>query len=208
MRRAVPSFTVEVRRRPRLATTSNQNAQSSETPSKTAFDPESHRAAAAAFDAQKTDPSPVDVATSRPAGRILPSLVPDEMQDRVREDARVATAESEPPPPTPKQPSVRAAKQGEQASKSPWSSILSSDENAPLAERSSSKSHRTSSVQSDEGAGATPRDPTYATSQVKGDARGLALSAKGRKRTIMARYVFGDEEKPGARWKRRLLTSR
>jgi hypothetical protein len=157
LRRAVPSFTVEVRRRPRLATTSNQNAQSSETPSKTAFDPESHRAAAAAFDAQKTDPSPVDVPTSRPAGRILPSLVPDEMQDRLREDARVSTAESEPPPPTPKQPSVRAAKQGEQASKSPWSSIFSPDENAPLAERSSSKSHRTSSVQSDEGVGGTRR---------------------------------------------------
>jgi len=33
-------------------------------------------------------------------------------------------------------------------------------------------------------------------------------SPQGRKRTIMARYVFGDELKPGERWKRRLLTSR
>ena len=33
-------------------------------------------------------------------------------------------------------------------------------------------------------------------------------SPQGRKRTIMARYVFGDELKPGDRWKRRLLTSR
>jgi hypothetical protein len=209
LRRAVPSFTVEVRRRPRLATTSNQNAQSSETqPSKTAFDPESHRAAAAAFDAQKTDPSPVDVATSRPTGRILPSLVPDEPRDRLCEDARVSTAESEPPPRVPKRPSVRAAKQGEQASKSPWSSSFSSDENAPLAERSSTKSLATSSARSDERADATPKDPMHGASQVVGDARGLAMGAKGRKRSIMARYVFANEDKPGARWKRRLLRSR
>ena len=38
MRRAVPSFTVEVRRRPRLATTSNPDAQSSETKSPQASD--------------------------------------------------------------------------------------------------------------------------------------------------------------------------
>jgi hypothetical protein len=35
-------------------------------------------------------------------------------------------------------------------------------------------------------------------------------SPQGRKRTILARYVFGDELKlkPGKRWKRRLLTMR
>jgi len=33
-------------------------------------------------------------------------------------------------------------------------------------------------------------------------------SPQGRKRTIIARYVFGDELKPGERWKRRLLTMR
>jgi hypothetical protein len=33
-------------------------------------------------------------------------------------------------------------------------------------------------------------------------------SPQSRKRTIMARYVFGDELKPGERWKRRLLTTR
>jgi hypothetical protein len=38
------------------------------------------------------------------------------------------------------------------------------------------------------------------------DAR--TLSANGRKRTIMARYVFGNEDKPGECWKRRLLRSR
>ena len=206
MRRAVPSFTVEVRRRPRLATTSNQNGISSETqPSKVAFDPEPHRAAAAAFASQQMDGSSV-VAASHPRGRILPSLVPDEPWHRLLDNAPVSAADSEPPLRAPKRPAVRAAKQREQASKSPQSSIFSSDENAPLAERSSTKSLATSSVQLDEGAGATPKDPTRAPSQ--GGSGGLALSGKGRKRTILARYVFGDEDKPGERWKRRLVTPR
>jgi hypothetical protein len=65
LRRAVSSFTVEVRRRPRLAITSNPHVQSSETKSPQAgFDRESHRVAAAAFEARKVDPSPVDVASS------------------------------------------------------------------------------------------------------------------------------------------------
>jgi hypothetical protein len=128
-----------------------------------------------------------------------------------------------------------------------WSFL--SDENAPLAERSSTKSRQTFSVQSDEGAGVSRRVATTAQSQIVGDSGGLALSARakrsdriaissddvtakplpsdqgtdsaatlsswvddrspqGRKRTIMARYVFGDELKPGERWKRRLLTKR
>ena len=35
------------------------------------------------------------------------------------------------------------------------------------------------------------------------ETRRCGLRAKGRKRTIMARYVFGDEFKPSERWKRR-----
>ena len=97
MRRAVPSFTVEVRRRPRLATTSNPDAQSSETKSSQAgFDRESHRVAAAAFGAKKADPSLVDVA-SPPRGRILPSLVPDEPLRRTAPRRRTIRAELEPP---------------------------------------------------------------------------------------------------------------
>ena len=114
-------------------------------------------------------------------------------------------------------------------------------------------SRRMSRVQSDERAGASPKDRTRAPRQGVGDSRGLTLSAKAkqidkiafsrddvrakalpddqrsttrtdspatlpskvdgrspesRKRTIMARYVFGDELKPGERWKRRLLRSR
>jgi hypothetical protein len=205
LRRAVPSFTVEVRRRPRLATTSNQNGISSETqPSKVAFDPEAHRAAAAAFASQQMDGSPV-VAASHPRGRILPSLVPDEPWHRLLDDASVSAADSEPPLRASKRPSVRAFKRGEQAAKPPQNSSLSSEGNVSSAERPSTKPQRTSRMQSYQGVSAAPREPTRAPSQVAGGSRELAQSSKGGKRTILARYVFGGEEKPGARWKRRLL---
>ena len=203
MRRAIPSFIVEVRRRPRLATTSKPDVQSSETkPPQATFDRASDRAAAAAFGAN-TDSSPVDVAPSHPRGRILPSLVPDEPRHRLREDAPVPAPDSERPSRAPKRPpSVRVLKRASQASKSPRNSSCSSEEHAPSLERPSTNSQRTSSMQSDEGAGVTTRAP----SQIVEDR--LTLSANGRKRTIMARYVFGNEDKPGERWKRRLLRSR
>jgi hypothetical protein len=240
LRRAVPSFTVEVRRRPRLAITSNPHLQSSDTKSPQArFDRESHRVAAAAFEARKVDPSTVDVESS-PGGRILPSLVPEESLRRTLRDVAPTAAASDPP--------SRAPKQRDQASKSPRNSGFSSAANGPLADGLSPKSRQPSNVQSDEGGGVTTEQ-----SQVVGDFGGLALGAKarrrdkiaisrddvgvsrlpreprsaigtdspatlpsrvddrspqGRKRTIMARYVFGDELKPGERWKRRLLTSR
>ena len=241
MRRALPSFTVEVRRRPRLAATSISDAQSSESRSPQAgFDRELDRALAAAFGVKNADPSPTDVASS-PKGRILPSLVPDEPLRRPLRDATLTTAESEPPSRTPKR--------RDEASKSPRNSGLSSAENAPLAERLSTKSRQTSNAQSDEGTGVSPRGATTAQSPVVSslpprakakrrdeiaiscDDRAKPLpvdqssatgtdslapassrvddrSPPGRKRTIMARYVFGDELKPGERWKRRLLTSR
>ena len=209
MRRAVPSFTVEVRRRPRLATTSNPDAQSTETRSpRTGFDRESHRASAAAFGAKKVDQSPSDVAASSPRGRSLPSLVPDESLRRPLQDAALTTAEFDQPTRVPKRPSMRTLKGKDQASKMPRNSSFSSDRNAPVAESLSTTSRRTSGAQSDDGAGVSPRFATTAPGQVVGDSGGVGLRAKGRKRTIMARYVFGDEFKPGERWKRRLLTSR
>ena len=202
MRRAVPSFNVEVRRRPRLPITSKPGAQPSQSnPPHAAFDRASDRAAAAAFGAN-TDSSPVDVAPSHPRGRILPSLVPDEPRHRLREDAPVPAPDSERPSRAPKRPSVPELKRATQASKSPHNSSFSSEEHAPSVERPSTNSQQTPSMQSDEGAAATTRAP----SQVVAD--GLMLSANGRKRTIMARYVFGDADKPGERWKRRLLRSR
>jgi hypothetical protein len=144
LRRTVPSFTVEVRRRPRLATTSDPDAQSSETRSPRAgFDRESHRIAAAPFEAKEVDQSPVDVAASHPMRRILPSLIADEPSRRPLRDAAL------------QQQSLShlrgAPKRRDQASKSPRNSGFSSAESAPLAERLSTASCQTSSVQSDEG---------------------------------------------------------
>jgi hypothetical protein len=246
LRRAVPLFTVEVRRRPRLATTSNPDAQSSETRFPQAgFDRASHRVAAAAFEAKKADPSPTEVASSS-KGRILPSLVPDESLRRTLRDAALTTAEFDPPSRAPKRPPMRT-------SKLPRNPRFLSDENAPVAESVSTKRRQASGVQSDEGAGVSPRVTTTAPRQVVGDPGGMPVSAKAkprnriaisrddlrakplpneqrsaieadssatlpsrvddrspqsRKRTIMARYVFGDELKPGERWKWRLLTMR
>jgi hypothetical protein len=182
LRRAVPSFTVKVRRRPRLATTSSPDAQSPETkPPQAAFDRESHRAAAAAFGAKKMDRSPVDFAQSHPRGRILPSRVLDERRHRLLQDGPVSAADSDPPSRAPKRPSVQVLKRVDQASKSPRDSSFSSDESTPVAEGLSTKSHRTPSVQSDDGAAASPKDPTRAPSQVVGDSRGLALRAKAKR---------------------------
>jgi hypothetical protein len=185
------------------------NVQSSETkPPPAAFDLESQRAVVAAFGGQEADRSPADVAATHPTGRILPSLVFNEPRHRLLEDVPMSAADPEPLSRAPKRLSARASKRGNQASKSPGNSSLSSDENAALAERSSTKSQRMSNVQSHEGAAATPSDPPRAPSQVVEECRSLTLSAKCRKRTILARYVFGDEDKPGQRWKRRLLRSR
>ena len=209
MRHAIRPFTVEVRRRPRLAAASNRETQSSETkPVPLAFDPESQRASVAAFGAPDPDLSSVDVAASHPTGRILPSLVPDELRHRRLEDCPASAVDSKPPSPGPRRSPVRARKRADQGSKSPRNSSFTSDENAPLAVRSSTKSQRRSNMRSDEAAGATPSDPPRGPSQAVGETRSPTPSAKGRKRTIMARYVFGDEDKPGERWKRRLLRSR
>ena len=206
---------------------------------------ESHRAAAAAFGSKQVDQSRVDVAASHPRGRILPSLVNEEPRHRLLEDA---AANSGPPSRASKRLSVRTSKRKDQASKLPRNSSFSADENAPLVERSLIESHRTSGVQSGEGAAST--SATTAPTQVAGGpallakakrreklpksrddfrakplpddqasaigtdspatlpSRRDAQSPEGRKRTIMARYVFGNELKPGERWKRRLLTSR
>ena len=165
----------------------------------------SDRAAAAAFGAN-IDSSPVDVAPSHPRGRILPSLVSDGPWHRLLEDALVPAKESERPSRAPKRPSVPELKRATQASKSPRNSRFSSEEHAPSAERPSAKSQRMSPVQSNEGPSATPKEPMRTPSQVVED--GFTLSANGRRRTIMARYVFGDDDKPGGRWKRRLFKSR
>jgi hypothetical protein len=181
LRRAVPSFIVEVRRRPRRATASNPEPQSSETKSpQVGFNRASHRPLAAALEAKKVDPSPT-AAASTLKGRILPSLIPDESLRRTLQDAAPIPAGSNPPSRAPKRPRVRTPKRRDQASKSPRNLGFSSDESAPLAERASTRSRQTASVQSDDGAGVSPRDPTRAPRQVVGESGGLVLSAKAKR---------------------------
>jgi hypothetical protein len=254
LRRAVRSFTVEVRRRPRLATNSSQIVQPSETKIPQAgVEQESPRVAAAALEAEKSNRFPVDVAASYPKGRILQSLVPEEPLRRQLRDASISASTSDPTSRAQKRSSVRALKGKDQTSKSPRNLESSFDQTAPWAECLSAASRRSSGVPLDEGTGLSPSAPMPAPSQVVGNAGGLALrpkakrrdkvatsfddwgatpslkdqrprtgpdslpmplpsvdesSRQSRKRTITGRYVFGDELKPGERWKRRLLIAR
>ena len=246
MRRTVPSFAVEVRRRPRLAVTSKPNVQSLETkPPPAAFDRES----AAAIGTKKADKSSVDV--SAPKGRILPTLVAGEPPGRLLRDAPLSATESEPTSRAPKRPSVRPIKGRAHTFRPPRNSESSSAESAPLADMLSAASCQPSTARA--GTGISPSDPTTEPSRLVGNSRGAALRAKekredkmpishdegratpllndqrsavgegflatppsslgepsrrSRKRTILSRYVFDDELKPGERWKQRLLLTR
>jgi hypothetical protein len=181
LRRGVHSFTVEVRRRPKRATPSKPDAPSSETKSpRTGLDRASHRPLAAASGAEKPAPSLVEVASS-PKGRILPSLVSDEPLRRVLRDAASTPAESHQPSRAPKRPPIRKSRGKDQAPKLPRNSGFSSDENAPVAARASTKPRQMSGVQSGDGAGVSPRVATTVQSQVVGDSVGLALSAKAKR---------------------------
>ena len=251
LRRIVPSFTVEVRRRPRLAAASRPTVQSLETkPPPAAFDRESHPAEAAAIGAKKAAQSPVDA--SAPKGRILPSLVADEPLSRLLPDASLSATESAPTSRAPKRSSVRPVKGRTHTFKPRRSSEPLPAESTSMAEQLSAASRQPNSARSDEGIGVLPTDPTTALSQVIASSGGPALRAKAkhqekipisrdgratpllnsqrsttgtnspatppssvdehspqsRKRTIMGRYVFDDELKPGARWKQRLLGMR
>ena len=159
MRRAIPSFTVEVRRRPRLTTNSNLCVQPSETKIPQAgVQRESHPVAAAAFEAEKSNQFPVDVAASRPKGRILPSLVPEEPLRRQLRDTSL---------PSSMRIQLRVRKSGRVGAKRAGTDIevaaefgAWSDQAAPLVDNISAASLRSSGVPLDEGTGASPVAPS------------------------------------------------
>ncbi len=254
MRRTVPSFTVEFRRRPRPATNSSQGVQRLETKTRpTAFERESHRLAAATFEAKTSNQPSGDGAASFPKRRILESLVPEQPPVGRLEDGLSSAATSNPKSRARKSPSAHARKDEDQSSKLPRNLEASSDLTAQMAE--------IPSVASVQPTGMSPGDatvgslciPTATAKRVVGisggpaprqkakrrvqipivlDARPATVSAKdqgsttrtdsleavptrtddvsrpNRKRTIIGRYVFGDEPKPGERWKRRLSKGR
>ena len=254
LRRVVPSFTVEVRRRPRLATNSSQDLQLSDTKTRpAAFESESHRLAAVTFGAAKTPNQPSgDGAASYPKRRILQSLVSEKPPAGQPQDALLSAGASNRLSRAQNPQSVRAIKGKDHTSTSPRNLEASSELTARLADRSSVGSGR-SSVSPSGGTAVSSGIPTSTANNVVGNSGGPAprpkakrrgripialdaslvpVSAKdqgsitradalgalptavndvsrpNRKRTIMGRYVLGDELKPGERWKRRLSKGR
>jgi hypothetical protein len=253
LRRVVPSFTVEVRRRPRLATNSGQDLQLSDTKTqRTAFESESHRLAAVTFGAAKTPNQPSrDGAASYPKRRILQSLVSEKPPAGQPQDALLSAGASNRLSRAQKPQSVRAIKGKDHTSTSPRNLEASSELTTRFAGRSSVGSGRPSVSPSD-GTTVSSGIPTATANNVVGNSGGPAprptakcrvqipiapdaspvpVSAKdqgsitqtdalgalptaddvsrpNRKRTIMGRYVFGDELRPGERWKRRLSKGR
>ena len=215
----------------------------------TAFERESHRLAAATFEAKTSNQPSGDGAASYPKRRILESLVPEKPPGGRLQDELLSAATSYPKSRARKPPFVRARKDKDQTSKLPRSLGASSDLTAQMAERPP-----VSSVQptSDATAGSSGMPTATATGVVGNsggpashpkakrrvqipialDAQPATASAKdqrsitrtdslgalptavadvsrpNRKRTIMGRFVFRDELKPGERWKRRLSKGR
>ena len=140
LRRAVPSFTVEVRRRPRLATKSSQGDQSSVTKTRPAsFESESRRVDAATFAAKTPNQFSGDGAASNPKGRILQSLVPEKLPGGALEGGLL----SDPTSSVQKPPSGCALRGMHQTSQLP-STLEASDLTSKLAVRSSVPSVRSS----------------------------------------------------------------
>ncbi len=244
MRRAVPSFTVEVRRRPRLAANSGQDAHSAAPKTwPAAFESESHRLAAATFRAAKTpDQSSSEAAASFLKRRILESLVPEKPPGDEQRESALPAAISDRKPRARKPQTARAAKGADETSKLQHDLVAPPDLAAQVVDRSSDAPVGPSHVSPREEAAVSPAgltaNPVVAETagpalrpkakrkvqnSIAVDASPVPVCAKdpeapppvvddvsrpSRKRTIMGRYVFGDELKPGERWKRRLFKGR
>ena len=184
MRRAVPSFTVELRRRPRLATDSSQNPRLSETKILQApFERGSHRVAAAAFEAN-TSTSPANVAPAQATGRILQCLVPDEPPRGQPQEVLLSSPSSDLTSVPQSRRRARASGGGDQTKKLPRNSESSPIEITAVQETRST-AHRSSSEPTGEMTGVTLSGLTVASNQVFESSGGRALipNAKGRRET-------------------------
>jgi len=184
LRRAVPSFTVELRRRPRLATNSSQNPRLSETKTLQApFERVLHRVAAEAFEAN-TSTSPANVAPAQPTGRILQCLVPDETPRGQPREVLLSSPSSDltSVPQSPRR--ARASGGGDQTKELPRNSESSPIEITAVQETRSTASHRSSSEPTGEMTGVTLSGST-ASNRVFESSGGRALipNAKRRRET-------------------------
>jgi hypothetical protein len=247
LRRAIPSFTVEVRRRPGLSTKASQDLGLSATKIRAAtFESESLRLAAATFGTAKTPDRSDDGAALNPKRRILQSLIPETPTITHRQGVALSTGASNPTSRAQKPTAVGAPKGNDRPSKSQPKPEVSSNPAAELAYRSI-EDVRAFGASPSNGLAVSPDMPTAKSNQVyensadptprpkakrtirraiAQDAGPALVSAKdqgfatgsleplsptvddasrpNRKRTILGHYVFGDELKPGERWKRRL----
>jgi hypothetical protein len=183
LRRIVPSFTVEVRHRPRLPTDSSQGVQSLETKTRpTAFERESHRVTAATFEAKTSNPPSSDGAASHPKRRILESLVPDKPPVGRFQDELLSAATSNPKSCARKPPLVRARKDKEQTSTAPRNSEASSDLKAQMAERPSVASNQPTGMSASDSTAGSSGIPTLTANPVVGDSGGPAPRPKAKRR--------------------------
>ncbi len=237
MRRAVPSFTVEVRHRPRLPTNASQNSQLSQIKARpAAFESEAHRLASATFAAAKTPGQPSgDGAASYPTRRILPSLVPEPPPNAQVSAATARARKPHSPRPAKGKDNGLSRMRAQSADGSLVGSVQSSGISVTDgATVSLGLAPATSRQLVGESGGPEPRQKAKRKVQtpialddsppaVSGKAQrsvtrkdypgaGAAAvdhpSHPDRKRTILSRYVFGDALKPGERWKRRLSKGR
>ena len=185
MRRAVPSFTVELRRRPRLATNSSQNPRLSETKILQApFERGSHRLAAEAFEAN-TSTSPANVAPAQPTGRILQCLVPDETPRGQPREAMLSSPSSDLTSVPQSRRRARASGGGDRTKELSRNSESSPIEITAVQGTRSTASYRSSSEPTGEMTGVTLSGSTVASNQVFESSGGRALirNAKRRRET-------------------------
>ena len=235
MKRIVPSFTVEVRRQTRRGGHASPNASIAEAkPLRTVFDRDALRAAAAVFEPKKLDQPVAEVVQPpSPRGRILPSLIIADLPDRGIRDAAPA-AERAPkkgrtnPPrsrPISASPTVEETDMAAATFAAPSAPSKLREETAPSSKPVASPSPArgnawASTKRAKAKLGATKPAATAGAQMPPPAARRETTVAEDatpsrrlgevpkRKRTIMGRYVFGDELKPGERWKRLLRKTR
>ena len=238
MKRNIPSFTVEVRRQPRRASNPSANGRLFETaPIRTAFDRDTQRAADAVFEAKAPEQPLPDSAPSAPKGRILPSLVVDDASMRsFREDleqldevrARAAEtaigAVSEDGETFEVAADFGLADSRDSALGAPAEAIVVPPSEPPAASREAAGSAGApASHKAPKRRVKKPKVPEYdriaawlaqpepmiiAHSPPAAPSPVGEVSPNTRKRSIMGRYVHGDELKPGERWKRLLRKTR
>jgi hypothetical protein len=182
LRRIVPSFTVEVRHRPKLATNSSQGVQALGTKSRPTVERESHRVAAATFEAKTSNPPSSDGASSYPKRRILESLVPDKPPGGRLQDELLSAETSNPKSRARTPPMVRTRKDKERTSTAPRNSEASSDLKAQMGERTSVASNQPTGMSASDLTAGSSGTPTLTANPVVGNSGGPAPRPKAKRR--------------------------